>query len=88
MISADETENEWRLIYTPYNKKWHSFNAKEERAKAFFRVVPGDELQAVVVPDNLTYQQVLRTSALTNSLFQRGRPPVQLISLESLLRLP
>ncbi len=81
-------ENEWRLVYTKANKKWHSFDEKEERAEARFSIEPGKELQAVVLPDNLTVQQVLQKSSLTEKLFQPGRPPVQLISLESLLRLP
>lgn len=81
-------ENEWRLVYTATNKQWINLDETQEEVKARFQFKTGLDLQTVVLPDNLTVQKVLNNTDLPGKLFKPGRPPVQLISLESLLRLP
>lgn len=90
-------ETEWRLVCpvpvpTTKNARWHSYEELNFHQKfipnAKFHITPGSELQTVILPDNRTLQEVFGRTSLTNILFKSGRPPVQLISLEGLTRLP
>jgi len=90
-------ESEWRLVCpvptpTTKNARWHNYKKinekKENIPNAKFKFNSGHELQSVILPDNLTLRQVMNYTSLTKILFSAKLPPVQLISLEGLTRLP
>lgn len=80
-------ENEWRLVYNAKDKKHWLPIGSEPVHKAWFHATLGEEMQVIILPDNRTMQYVLHSPYYTNRLFARGRPPVQLISLEAVVRL-
>ncbi len=77
-------EQEWRVaLSTPGN-----FHAHQTiKMGRWVPVVPGDQLQVLVVPDNVLYQQVLADEKLRNVIAPRGAVCVQVISWEIIGRL-
>lgn len=80
-------EYEWRLIYSQ-TERWKPLDAGLPPKEALFVVKPGSEMQVIVVPDNNTVQQALECPEIKAKLFPKdGRTPVQLLSLEAIVRL-
>ncbi len=74
-------EHEWRLVYNERNTRW-----RKDGENAWFQVTPGTELQMVIVPDNRTLQRIQQCDVFTDRLYKNLRKPVQVISLEALVR--
>jgi len=90
-------ETEWRLVCPPEEKpkktdRWHLFGwhckGTAKRRSAYFKIEPGTDLQMVIVPDNRTLQMVMNDGKLPKKLFAEQRPPIQVLSLDGLSRLP
>ena len=74
-------EHEWRLVYDGRSTRW-----RKDGENAWFQVAPGTELQMVIVPDNRTVQRIQQCDVFTDRLYKYPRKPVQVISLEALVR--
>ena len=80
-------EHEWRLVYSAQQRRWQPIATGERVETAWFNIRPGHELLAVVLPDNRTVQRALGSPRLREQLLGSNRPPVQLLSLEAVMRL-
>lgn len=82
-------EHEWRLVWSP-GQRWGAAAGDLPPAKARFQCIPGRELQVVVVPDNYALQLALQHPAIAKHISAppgSGNPPVQLLSLEAIVRI-
>jgi hypothetical protein len=80
-------EHEWRLVFSSDQLRWKSIKTSGAADSAWFTIQPGSELVAVVLPDNLTMIQALQSQRIMKRLIGKGRPPVQLLSMETVVRL-
>jgi hypothetical protein len=76
-------EQEWRIVISR-PEKFSKASGRGEDPAVWFPVEPGHELMVMVVPDNLILHQVFTTKPLRDKVSKIGRPPIQIISWESI----
>lgn len=80
-------EHEWRLVYNK-NTRWTPLDTSPNPQVARFPIQVGSELQVIILPDNYTIQLALQSTAIAEKLnLHSGKPPVQILSLEAILRI-
>jgi hypothetical protein len=79
-------EREWRVVEHPsLVKKGHLVPGPATGTPKFYLPYqPGEELFTLVLPDNQTVNEVLRTTWFTNRLFPKAAPHVTVLSLQDI----